>query len=196
MNYINYNNKFFKILETFFSSKYFIFILLIWTFFEASIWFIIPDFILLLSIIIKPHYYKKFLLITFTSSMIGIIFFYFFILNFPNFSLESFLRIPFTNQVMVDNINLLYSNQGIISVLKQSISGIPSKLWTYSAVKFKFSLINYIFFVSVSRGIRMFIVSIVASIVGVKGSRILKNHSILFFISYVIFFFTMLYSIS
>ena len=142
MQYKSFNNSAYKLVYNFSFTYLALIIISIWAFFEASIWFIIPDFIILILILVNPKYYKKFFLITFISSIIGIMIYYLFVHLKSELAFELLIRIPFTNSLMIEKITDLYVNEGVMSILKQSFSGVPSKVWTFVAAKSSFSFFN------------------------------------------------------
>lgn len=193
MQYINFNNKIYDSFEKFSLSYIAMIFISTWAFFESSVWFILPDFIILILVVVNPTKYKKYFGITFISSILGILAYYLFVIINPTIAWNILVQTPFTTPLMVDQVATKYTTQGISSILFQSYSGIPSKIWTYTLteiISMKFML--YFVLVSISRGVRIFITSFVASKIGIKGKQFIRNHfSILITLHTIIFFFVL-----
>ena len=171
-------------------------LLSLWAFLEASVWFVIPDFLLLILCILYPKNYKKFFIFTLLFSILGIIAYFTFVSNYTVLSGEILLNTPFINQKMLDSINSLYTDKGISVVLRQTTTVIPVKVWTYQAVVHHFNLFLYLFFVAISRAIRMFIISLIFAFIGKKYRNTLRNYSSILLLAYVLVFFIVLFYVT
>jgi membrane protein YqaA with SNARE-associated domain len=177
-------------------SRFALILLTVWAFFEASFWFIIPDFILLVLCMLNPKNYKKFFIFTILSSLIGITFYFLFVSNYPSISLNILMNTPFINQNMIDSINTLYNNEGIVSSLWQTTTFFPVKVWTYQAALHNFDLFLYLFFLAISRSIRMFIISFTFSFLGRKFNRFIRRNLLWMLIVYILVFFAILFQVT
>ena len=171
-------------------------LLSLWAFLEASVWFVIPDFLLLILCILYPKNYKKFFVFTLLFSILGIIAYFTFVSNYTVLSGEILLNTPFINQKMLDSINSLYTGKGVSVVLRQTTTVIPVKVWTYQAVVHHFNLFLYLFFVAISRAIRMFIISLIFAFIGKKYRNTLRNYSSILLLAYVLIFFIVLFYVT
>ncbi len=171
-------------------------LLSLWAFFEASFWFVIPDFLLLILCILYPKNYKKFFIFTLLFSILGIIAYFTFVSNYTLLSGEILLNTPFINQKMLDSINSLYTDKGISVVLRQTTTFTPVKVWTFEAVLHQFNLVFYLFFVAISRAIRMFIISLIFAFIGNKYRKAIRDYSSILLLSYIFVFFIVLFYVT
>ena len=196
MTFLEFNKRLYDKLNILSMTKVALALLSVWAFFEASFWFVIPDFFLLILCILYPNNYKKFFLFTILFSVIGITSYFMFVFNYTILSSEILINTPFINQNMLDSINFLYTQRGINSVIKQTITFIPVKVWTYQAVLHNFNLFLYLFFVTISRAIRMFIISLIFAFIDRKYRRSISNNIFILLLAYVLIFFIVLFYVT
>ena len=196
MSFEKFNNKLFDKLSLFSLTSGALVLLAIWAFFEASIWFVIPDFFLLVLCVLSPKKYKKFFLIGIIFSLIGISAYFMFVSQYPGKAGEILIETPFIRGRMIEAIGSLYNDQGISSVLKQTTTVIPVKVWTYQAVTHNFNFFIYLLFVGISRAIRIFLICFIFSIIGNKFKKNIKKYSSIFLFLYIILFFLVLFYIT
>ena len=171
-------------------------LLALWSFFEASIWFVLPDFFLLILCILAPEKYKRFFVIGFLFSIIGVTFYFFFVATYQNLANELLINTPFVNQEMLDTIDKLYETKGLTAVFRQTTTIIPVKVWTFQAVLHNFSFIPYLLIIALIRSIRMFLVCLIFSFIGKKFKANIRSNVGIFIILYVVLFFFVLFYIT
>ncbi len=196
MTFSEFNKKLYDKLSLLTMTKGALVLLAIWAFFEASIWFVIPDFLLLILCLLYPKNYKKFFLFTLLFSILGIIIYFLFVSNYPLLSGKILVNTPFINQKMLDSINSLYMEKGIVVVLRQTTTFIPVKVWTFQTVLHQFNLFLYLFFVAVSRAIRMFIISLIFAFIGKRHKKIVREYSSILLLAYALIFFLVLFYVT
>jgi len=186
--YKEVNRKIYTRAEIFAASGLGLTLLVLWSFFEASFWFIAPDFILGLLCILAPKKYKKFLVAAIITSIFGGVFYY--SLNLIHFEglTEILVKTPFAAEKSMNFVSALFSNYGVIATLMQSITLIPFKIWTHFAVLYGFSPILYFLLAAVSRIFRFFIVAWIACFLGIKAKKWIKNNFVAFLAAYILLF--------
>jgi len=192
VNYRTLNNKAYASIREFSLTRSALILLIAWSFFEASIWFIIPEFILIPLVIANPDSYKRHFKTILISSTAGALIYVMIASLQPDLVYSLLIKIPFTNAHMIDRIMILYSKEGIASVLRQAFSGIPSKVWSYAAVKSGFGILPYVTLLTISRGARMAIVAYASSIIGRKHNTFLRDHICVLASTYILIFFIVL----
>ena len=143
MNFLELNKRIYDKLGIWSMTTGALALLSIWALLEASIWFVIPDFLLLILCILYPKNYIKFFLFTILFSILGIIIYFLFVSNYPGLASNILINTPFINQEMLDTLNSLYTVHGITAVLRQTTTVIPVKVWTFLAVLHKFNFFIY-----------------------------------------------------
>ena len=171
-------------------------LLALWAFFEASFWFIIPDFFLLILCIFSPNRYKKFFLACILFSLMGISAYFLFTSQYPAVSREILTNTPFINAEMLDKVGRVYSQQGVTAALKQTTTVIPVKVWTFQAVNYNFNFFSYLFLIAISRAIRMFLVCFIFSYLGKRCASLIRKNAVPFLMFYLLLFFIILFYIT
>lgn len=196
MSFEEFNNKLFDKLSILSLTSGALVLLALWAFFEASIWFVVPDFFLLVLCISAPKKYKRFFFVGIIFSLIGISAYFMFVSQYPEKAGEILIETPFIRERMFENIDSLYSNQGVSVALKQTTTVIPVKVWTYQAVIHNFDYFVYLLFIGISKAIRIFLVCFIFSIIGKKFKKPIRKYSSMFLLLYVVLFFLVLFYIT
>ena len=179
-------NELFEIFNKFSLSIYALILLAIWSFFEAGIWFIIPDYLLLFFVIINPQLAKKYFFVVFIFSALGIIAHLIFLILHPDLGLILLQNTPFLSKDSFEIVQKSIIDLGYLGLLLQPFSSIPVKVWNYEAVKMGINLVFYLVLIALSRALRMGLVSILGYFFGKRFSRSLKKNFITFLIIYSI----------
>jgi membrane protein YqaA with SNARE-associated domain len=130
-----------------------------WSFLEASIWSVAPDFLLFPLVILLPKQAKRLWLVALTASMLGGILYWFVVQAFPVATFSWLLQTPMINLERLSFIQYLYTTRGEVAVLQQSVTFIPFKGWTYMAVQQSLPIVTYFGYALISRGVRMLVVA-------------------------------------
>ena len=189
MNYLNYskiNAKVYEKLEKFSLDGWALIILGIWAFFEASFWFIAPDFIIGVLCFFAPKRYKKFLGVTIVISLIGGLGYYLFVSIYPELAMTILSQTPFLTEKSMGFVSD-YLGKGVSYTLLQSFTFIQFKAWTYFANVYGLNIIAYFFLVGISRIIRFSVVAGIAILLSKINKKFLKKNIILLILGYVLF---------
>ncbi len=188
MNYKDMSEKSYKKTSIFAGSIIGGILLGVWSFLEASFWFIGPDFLIILFSFVLPKKYKRFILIAIISSLLGGIFYY--VLNLFYFDQLSIIlfNTPFVVTRNVNFVSNILSSYGVAGALMQSITLIPFKIWTHFIIEFGFSPIIYFILVIISRTFRFLVFAGIASFVARRFPKISRKYFFLFLLIYIILF--------
>lgn len=158
-----------------------------WAFFEASFFFIAPDFILMFFSYAKNNW-KKILLITAGFSILGGIF-YFVLIQFMGEKLYAVLiNTPYIGSANILTVQGFYDTYGVYGTIFQSFTFMPFKIWTYLSVSNQLNPLIYFLFVMISRIVRFGIVIIIAKILNKYFGNIIRKNFIISILSFVTFF--------
>lgn len=187
-----FNSKFYERSIKIVSSKAGEKLLLLWSFFEASFWFIAPDFLLVIFGVLQPKDKNKFFIKAFIASFLGGAMYY--LLNIISFNTMNTIlqQTPFVTERMFIFIRDVYMNHGLTGVLFQSFSFMSFKIWTHLAVESNLNPFGYFSLVMISRSLRLYLVIFLSSLVGKFFPDFIRKHFILVFISYTLIFISML----
>jgi hypothetical protein len=193
--YTSFNTKAFEKGLAFISSKKGGVLLILWSFFEASFWFIAPDFLLGIFGIVKPKEKNRFFVLAFIASFFGGITYYIFnIISFDTMSM--ILReTPFVTERMMSFIRDVYATYGLPGVLFQSFSFMSFKIWTHLAVESNLNPFGYFSLVMISRSLRLYPVVLLASLVGKFLPGFIRKHFVAILVVYSVSFVVMLVAI-
>jgi hypothetical protein len=170
-----------------------IFFVCIWSFFEASFWFVAPDFLIAIFSFLVPKYYRKYIYYALIFSLLGGIFYY--VLNLFYFELmgEVLGQTFFVSTKNLELVSGLFAQYGVLGAFFQSFTLIPFKIWTHLVVGNGFNPSIYFLIVIVSRAIRFFIIGLVA--IGLR--KLLRNYVrdniLILFVLFVMFFFGVMF---
>lgn len=190
LKYNKINRKIFDYLSSIVLFPWMIAILILWSFLEASIWPIFPEFILVFFIILSPKNYRKLFSISFISSILGTASFFLFAHLYPIATNNLLLKVPFINEGML-HVAALYQKEGVISLFRQPFSTIPIKVWTFMATKYSIGFLPFMLLTSLIRGIRFFILAFLGNIIGSNFGKFIRANFLVSIIAYVLIFFLM-----
>jgi membrane protein YqaA with SNARE-associated domain len=188
MNYLQINRKAYDWLKIFSLGGWALALLCLWAFFEASFWFIAPDFIIILLCFLAPKQYKKFIFIALIVSLLGGIVYYVFTSNYFNQASEILMKTPFSSEKSIESVGELYSKLGVYATMLQSITFVPFKIWTYTVVKYNLNSLIYFILVGISRLFRFFILGLLARYLKIKMNKIAERHILLILFVYTFIF--------
>jgi membrane protein YqaA with SNARE-associated domain len=131
-------------------------VLAIWSFSEAICWFILPDFLLFPLTILAPDRARHLIATAWISSVLGTLVLWLIISQLPAHHANLIFALPFTHEGMLLKIQTLTDLYGYASILFQPFSGIPAKVWTYSAVYLNhWHAWGFLGMMALARGLRM-----------------------------------------
>jgi hypothetical protein len=135
-------------MERFMTSRESNYLIMVWAMGEALVWFVIPEFLLILVVFMKVH--RKFDLVKYDviGTVIGTIIG--FMIHLQN---DTFLRVPFVYQRMLDQTHMWFDQYGIWGLLNQPFSGVPYKVFIHVAHEYHFFIL---FFLIIAVGARIF----------------------------------------
>ncbi|MBP9866740.1 MAG: hypothetical protein KBC41_01540 [Candidatus Pacebacteria bacterium] len=193
--YTSINSKVYEKGVAFISSKKGGTLLILWSFFEASFWFIAPDFLLGIFGIVKPKEKNRFFVLAFIASFFGGVTYYVF--NILSFDTMSFIlrETPFVTERMMSFIRGVYATYGLPGVLFQSFSFMSFKIWTHLAIESNLNPIGYFLLVMISRSLRLYPVIFFASLIGKFFPDFIRKHFVTILVAYSVFFILMLVSV-
>lgn len=129
----------------------------IWSFAEALIWFILPDVLLLPYAIATPQKLRQWLITALGPSLLGTLILLIIAMLWPEPIGQTVLQLPFTSESMLIGLQSVQTPD----ILKQSVSGIPTKVWTLAALEYHWNWATFLLLLGISRGLRMTIVLLV-----------------------------------
>jgi len=188
MDYFQTNKKVYDRFKIFSLSGWALALLCLWAFFEASFWFIAPDFIIGLLCFLAPKRYKRFIFAALIISLLGGIAYYAFTDSYFNQASEILMKTPFVSEKNVDFVEKLYLEHGVYATIFQSITLIPFKIWTNNIVKYNFNALAYFLLVGISRAFRFFMFGFLAGYLRKKLGKISERHIILIGLIYTAIF--------
>ncbi|MCP3685641.1 MAG: hypothetical protein GY861_23570 [bacterium] len=193
MGYIQFNQKTFDLFSRFSFGVAAVVLLSFWAFFEASVWFLFPDFLLFILVILNPKKWRLFFIVSLVLSILGLSAYYLFVYLKPSLAYTILINTPFVGEYMLEKVVEFYQMKGSGIALIQAFYPIPSKVWTYETVVLGFKFLPYLLMVTISRAMRMFLVSYVGSRFGKDFKGIIRNNFFVLFLVYVIMIFTVLF---
>ncbi len=159
------------------------YLLCLWAFAEASIWFILPDFLLPLYCIAAPEKRKRFVKLTVVFSFFGSLLMLWLCKNYPQQIKEIIFSLPFTSFKMLQKI----SSWDLPASSFQAFSGVPFKVWTYLAVCVKsWNIPFYLLLVFAGRAFRMFWIAEISAFIGQKFKVFFEKYFLWILIVYVL----------
>lgn len=128
--------------------------LAIWSYFEASVWFIPPDLLVVIYLMVSHVRFKQVVLIATAASLVGGVSYYFFSVQQPEIAREILVNTPFITQEKINEVALLYQQYGAAGAFMQGFTFIPFKIWTNLAIAQNVPITEYFGYVILSRSIR------------------------------------------
>lgn len=178
-------------MERFMMSKESNYLILTWAMAEALVWFVIPEFLLILVVFMKVH--RKFDLVkydiigTVIGTLIG------FVIHLQT---ETFLRVPYVYQRMLDQTEIWFDRYGVWGLLNQPFSGVPYKVFIHTAHEYSFFIVFFLIIAVVARIFRYIIVYEVTKALYPLCHRFVRKHYGVLFIFAIAIFTALLMRIS
>jgi hypothetical protein len=168
-------------------------LLILWSFLEAICWFVFPDFLIVILSVLAPQKTKRWIALSTASSFFGTVTLF---CSFRFLPLEAFqvmFHLPFTHTDMLSRIEKLGSIHGYTSILFQPFSGIPAKVWSYSAYHtFHWNIFAFLLLLTSARSIRMLIAAWLARTTINMFSGFIPKYWLPLLAAYTIIFFIFL----
>ena len=160
-----------------------------WAFFEASVWFVIPEFLLLLIIFLRVKNKKRLLIYDVWGTLCGT-FFAFLLFHFSSFEVS---QAPYIYENMIKQTSVWYQDLGVLGLVFQPFSGVPYKVFIALAQTYNINIIIFtVFAVAVRLSRYWFVYIVLTSIYPLVHKRILNNYLAIFFLSCAVFSFCLL----
>lgn len=193
LTYRAINHAVFNKIQQFSHTNWALFLLAVWSFLEAGIWFIFPDFLLMLLVFFNKERWKRFLAVTYLFSMMGIITYFILVSQYPIYAESVLKATPFVNPLTIEVVQAHFLQSGEMAAIFQPLTPYPSKVWSFSAATMGMGLILYLGFVGAARLVRMFLLSWLAIAFHRFLAEPIKNHMLPFLIVYIILNMNILY---
>lgn len=103
-------------------------LILVWTFLEASLWWVAPDVSIGIAYVYFPRYWKRFLLLGFLGALAGTITTYLWAAYAPQGWFTYVNSMPFHSQKNITFVNNTLAGDSL-SIIKGAWGGIPYKLF-------------------------------------------------------------------
>lgn len=179
------------LMERFMTSPESNYLVMAWAAGEAIVWFVIPEFLLILVIFMKLH--RKFDLVKYDiiGTAIGTI------IGFSiHMSDETFLRVPYIYQRMLDQTYEWFESMGIWGLLNQPFSGVPYKAFVHEAHGYGFFIPFFLFIAIVARMVRYIIVYEATKALYPLCHKFVRKHYAILFVFAVMIFTALLMRVS
>lgn len=165
-----------------------------WSFLEGSVWFVVPDFILLPLGVIDPDRYRQWAWLALKSSLAGIAVLWVLCCLVPTAMARLIYSLPCTYPGMGDCVAELGTRLGPAVGVFQPWSSVPVKVWALVAVeRLEWRLLPFLFFAGLGRATRMFFVAWLGSMLGRRWPKIAGPW---WAVAYVVLFFWGLHLVS
>lgn len=139
----------------------------IWSFFEATLWYVIPDAWLLGVCMAHPDSAARLAKICFRWSAAGVGLCWLLCSLQPDGMRHLMFGLPFTLPVMAEWVRGASEDYGVWSALYQPFSNIPVKVWTLAgSANLGWSLFHFLPLVAASRALRMVLAAHLGAWVG------------------------------
>lgn len=131
-------------------------ILFLWSFAEASVWFLASDFLLAAYCLARPARLKRFLPVMIAGSFLGGIAYYVFCLQYPETAQAMLLRTPLAGPEGRAYVADILDTYGVTGVWRQAFSFVPFKVWTNAVAERGLDPVSYFALAMLSRSVRFF----------------------------------------
>lgn len=138
--------------EAFFQSRQANWLVFLWAFGEALVWFVIPEFLLLLMIFMRVRRRRELLFYDIYGTAAGAIVAY--CIDLPASSIH---RLPYIQSKMVVQTQVWYREHGVWALIYQPFSGVPYKVFTFLAPHYHFFIVAYLAVAIIVRVARYYI---------------------------------------
>ena len=172
-----------QFMENFFASNESYCLVFTWALLEATIWFVIPEFLLFLIIFMKVTHKRKLLFYDIAGTVLGTV-----VGISLALSSDIMLKIPYVYQSMIDQTHKWYEELGVLALIHQPFSGVPYKVFLSEAHLFSLPILFFIFFAITVRIARyIFGYSIMMAIYPLINRFVYRNYLILLTLAIIIF---------
>jgi 1-acyl-sn-glycerol-3-phosphate acyltransferase len=151
----------------------------LWSFLEALVWPIIPDFLLAALVIGRPKLAGSALIACIGGSAIGTAILYRATLARPADVMRLLRRLPFVFEADIESVAGRIERQGATAFVWQPISGIPSKVWAVVGAAKGLRTRDVLPILTASRAVRMALIAILAELVGSRFSSSIRERFLL-----------------
>jgi membrane protein YqaA with SNARE-associated domain len=165
-------------------------LLFVWSFFEASVWFLAPDFLVMLYCFSGKAKIRRLLGVALAGSLLGGILYYLFCIQYPSEARGLLLTTPFISSQKLSFVSGLYDSYGVLGAFAQSVTLVPFKIWTNLMIEYRFSPAAYFLLVMMSRFLRFGVAALFAAWVGRTVGKRLERHFVGLLAAYVAIFLT------
>lgn len=166
----------------------------VWAFLESFIWFVLPDFYVAPAILSRPKLAKRLITITIVGTTIGTLLMLLIASLYASQVREILVHIPFTTEAMFAVVSQRLQD-GPLAILAQPFSGIPVKVWSWTAIAVGYSLPAYLALVTFGRIIRIVLVAGIGLLLarGLRGKTLRPKLKTALWILYPVILIVMLY---
>jgi membrane protein YqaA with SNARE-associated domain len=165
-------------------------LLFVWSFFEASVWFFAPDFLVMLYCFSGKAKIRRLLGVALAGSLLGGILYYLLCIQYPSEARALLLATPFINAQKLAFVSGLYDSYGVLGAFAQSVTLVPFKIWTNLMIEHRFSPAAYFLLVMLSRFLRFGVAALFAAWVGRIVGKRLERYFVGLLAAYVAIFLT------
>jgi membrane protein YqaA with SNARE-associated domain len=147
-----------------------------WAFAEATFWPILPDFLLVPLALGTPRHARRLLLCAITGMALGGSGLYLFAYRQPAAAMHLLQQLPTVRAGARDRARDDLAAHGLAAFLFQPVSGVPFKVWALLAGSQGRSPLQAIPLFVLARSARMAILTLAASLIGVRCRPFLSRH--------------------
>ncbi|HEX3246477.1 MAG TPA: hypothetical protein VHX16_13805 [Chloroflexota bacterium] len=157
----------------------------LWSFLEALVWPIIPDFLLAALVIGSPKVAASALAACVGGSAIGTAILYRVALARPAEVMGLLRPLPFVFEADIQSVGGRIERQGAWAFMRQPISGIPSKVWAVVGASKDLRTRDVLPILMASRAVRMALIGILAALAGSRFTTIIRERFLLLLSFYI-----------
>jgi len=166
----------------------------LWGFFEATLFFIVPDVFFCFTAVFSPRHGIRHSIISILGSMPGGIIMYKLAQGHP-LALNNFLtNIPGISERMVSVVHSDFQHFGLSALFLAPWKGIPYKIFAAQAGILNISLIRFVIATFPARLERMFLLVCLAAAVGKIFEKNIQKHTKAWIVFYIFLWFSFYYA--
>lgn len=178
-----HHEEFNRSLESFFNSRQANWLAFAWAVGEATVWFVIPEFLLLLVLFMRLHRRLQLVIYDAYGTVVGTL------IGLTLHPSPAFLdHIPFIQPRMLEQVTAWYDEHGLGGLVFQAFSGVPYKLFVGLAPDYHFFVPVFIIFALMVRISRYYLLYAIFQSLYPVLNRYVYRHYIPLFIGAVFFF--------
>lgn len=121
----------------------------VWAVLESTVFFVLPDFFVAPAVIARPRQALRLVAATILGSVIGMLALAALVASYPEQTRNLIVALPFTGEEMFASV--AGRTDDAAAVATQPVSGIPAKVWTWTAVSTGSPLLAFFALLSVAR---------------------------------------------